>query len=203
MKGKKVIWSAENLEEIKNLYLDGCKLKDIGKKFNVGSILIQRTLRRIKVYKYKEPIKLNLSNENKAYIAGAIDGEGNIQISRRTTTLKGATTALYVCYIKISNTDRRMLDYIKNAVGDGTISCDYRENSVRRNCYHLRFSQETAKTLLKEIYDYLVIKKEQADVIFSIRDTYSKTKYFKVPDTIAISRKEYWEKLKLLHHKRF
>lgn len=51
-----------------------------------------------------------------AYIAGFIDGEGTISLSRKH---RGDNRQLV---ISISNTERELLDYVKHAVGAGRIT---------------------------------------------------------------------------------
>ncbi len=84
-----------------------------------------------------------------AYIAGFIDGEGTISLSRKH---RGDNRQLV---ISISNTERELLDYVKHAVGAGRITNKkaYRANHTPSLTYVITNRQ--ALDLLGQIDPYL------------------------------------------------
>lgn len=56
-----------------------------------------------------------LSLEEAAYVAGLIDGEGSVSLTRRHRNDKRQLV------VSISNTERNLLEYVKQVVGAGRI----------------------------------------------------------------------------------
>ena len=91
----------------------------------------------------------SLSPTDTAYIAGFIDGEGTITLSRKH---RGENRQLV---ISISNTEREILDYIKQVVGAGKITNKkiYHDNHTPSMTYAITNRQ--ALDLLEQIFPYL------------------------------------------------
>ena len=62
-----------------------------------------------------------MNQTTKAYLAGFIDGERCITISRKKCNDGSRNEYQYRLYINISNTDKRVIDYIKSSIGLGNI----------------------------------------------------------------------------------
>ena len=71
----------------------------------------------------------NLSTSEAAYLAGLIDGEGSITLSRK---YRGENRQLGV---SISNTDRRLLEWVLKVIGVGRVT-----NKATRSANHLKKS---------------------------------------------------------------
>lgn len=84
-----------------------------------------------------------------AYIAGIIDGEGTITLTRRH---KNEHRLLA---ITISNTDRKLLEWILNAVGAGKITTRRLHNSKHVPDFTYGIYSQQALSLLNQIYPYL------------------------------------------------
>jgi len=59
---------------------------------------------------------LKFSNEEAAYLAGLIDGEGTVTLTQRDKQRQRTIV------ISIANTERQLLDYAKTVIGVGNIS---------------------------------------------------------------------------------
>lgn len=156
-----------------------------------------------------------------AYIAGLIDGEGTITIRKLTTEfkkgiLKGPTFQ-EVIMIGMNATDKNLeaLKMIKFYFG-GVLSIEKKiynsKNSYKSNYPRARYiaTNRIANNLLKTVYPFLIIKKEQVDLVFKLRESINKTweqrKNLKGFETIVLDKKVYqyreelWKQIKALHH---
>ena len=84
-----------------------------------------------------------------AYIAGLIDGEGTVTLSRRH---RNENRHLVV---SISNTDRPLLEYVLNTVGAGKITGKKTSQSHHTPSYTYAISNRQAMALLKQTVPYL------------------------------------------------
>lgn len=104
-----------------------------------------------------------LSKEEAAYLAGVVDGEGTISLSRRHRNDNRQLV------ISIANTERELLEYIQQIVGVGRIT---NKRTVRANhtpsaTYVIENRQ--ALSLLEQIAPYLrTYKTKRAELV--IRD---------------------------------
>ena len=139
-----------------------------------------------------------------AYLAGIVDGEGNIAIAKKPARAKsGEKTSTHWNYVKISNCDIRLLNWVLSVTGRGTISQESRAyTDNRRNHFTWIITSVAAASLLHEIYPYLVIKKDQANVVFRFRQTFSSRRScrFGIPDWVSRERNVCYEELRRLHH---
>jgi len=100
----------------------------------------------------------------KAYLAGFIDGEGCIKISSIKGFLKKTNKykKYYTVRLTIINTDKELLDYIKNEVGYGCMYSHGKGKSHHRQCYTYEVAAKQCVKLLKEVLPFLISKQEQA-----------------------------------------
>lgn len=99
-----------------------------------------------------------------AYLAGFIDGEGNIGIDKYN---KYGTSVNYAIKVAISNTNRKILEWIKDDYG-GYISTLKRRLPHHRVCYQLVVRHLKAYNLLKDVTPYLKIKQELAHIAMRV-----------------------------------
>ena len=97
--------------------------------------------------KYKQAKEL--IPEDAAYIAGLIDGEGTISLSKKH---KFDNRQLVV---SISNTERNLLNYVQEKVGAGRITNKRITRSNHTPSYTYSVSNRQALDLLKQITPYL------------------------------------------------
>jgi hypothetical protein len=110
---------------------------------------------------YKE-VKL-LDQTDAAYIAGLIDGEGTVTLSRRH---RNENRHLVV---SISNTDRPLLEYVLNSVGAGKITSKRTSQSHHTPSYTYAISNRQALVLLDQMSPYLKTYKSKRSKII-LRD---------------------------------
>lgn len=105
--------------------------------------------------RYRSGAKCNpLTPEQAAYIAGFLDADGSIFLYRRRNKV-----ALRVAF---SNNDRRVLDWISEVIGIGSViryDDGNRRHAIR---FAVQVNAEAALTLLEQIAPYLIIKYDQA-----------------------------------------
>lgn len=102
----------------------------------------------------------DLLPEEAAYIAGLLDGEGTITLSKRH---KNENRQLVV---SISNNERNILEYILEKTGVGSISKKrtYQEHHITNHIY--KVSNRQAISLLEQIQKYLhSYKQKRAKII--------------------------------------
>lgn len=102
----------------------------------------------------------NLNDKQIGYIAGIIDGEGTICLSK--CVWKNRHEVYFRPFIKIANTNLDMLFYIQRILGVGSIALESESIGKWKACHTLRFSANMIRTFLPVIIDSLIIKKQQA-----------------------------------------
>jgi hypothetical protein len=105
-----------------------------------------------------------LAPSEAAYIAGLIDGEGSIHLTRRH---KGDCRQLA---ISISNTEKFLLIYVLNVVGAGTITSKATTRPEHTASYACTISNRQALALLSQILAYL--RSYKADRARLVLDNY-------------------------------
>ncbi len=107
---------------------------------------------------YKE-VKL-LDQTDAAYIAGIIDGEGTVTLSRRHRSENRHLV------ISISNTERPLLEYVLKSVGAGKITGKRTYQSHHTASYTYAISNRQALALLAQTFPYLkTYKAKRSDII--------------------------------------
>lgn len=170
---------------------------------------VRSWLSRQKIYKRDNKLKIidKLKPEELAYIAGIIDGEGSIIISKLKPRInKGERSYKYQLYLKVTNTDRRLIEYLSEKTLTNIIN-DRRytnKNPNSRNTFSIHWPVEITLYLLDKVYPYLVIKKEQVDLAKSFRDTF---KDFSgkggIPKQILEKREKMYLEMKKIHKREF
>lgn len=109
-----------------------------------------------------------LTETEKAYIAGILDGEGSISIIRvksRSNTYK------YDFYpkVRVQNTYFPIISWLKEKIGIGSIYHGKQRNPKWKSLYQWQILSNQAQELLREVRPYLRIKKELADLVLGFR----------------------------------
>jgi hypothetical protein len=116
-----------------------------------------------------------ISETDKAYVAGFIDGEGCISISRREY-IKRTPTPIYTLTVAVVSTNRDVLEYCRNLTNLGAVMLG---GLPRKDSHHQEFSwrisSRQAIDLLQLILPYLRIKREQADIAIAFQETFGKS----------------------------
>lgn len=109
-----------------------------------------------------------------AYLAGIIDGEGCFFIGLFRTK---ATHDLlnYHTYIKISNTDKDLMGWIKEKA-KATNNQQERKTRIskkERTIYNAQIGGKTLDELMPKIYPYLIVKRKQCEIMIKMRSTFT------------------------------
>lgn len=136
----------------------------------------------------KQPRAVNrLAATDAAYIAGIIDGEGTISLTRRHRNENRQLE------ISISNTDLPLLKFVKECVGAGRITSKrtYQDNHTKSATYSI--SNRQALGLLEQVNRYLrTYKAKRADLVLQNYLKLTPRNGFYTPE-IAKLRREFIE----------
>lgn len=148
-----------------------------------------------------------LTEHDVGYLAGIIDGEGCIHISRPITRHKDCKSPIYQTYISVTNTDLNLLNWLQEKLGGHirTIKTDKGSNVIRKPLWRWYCCIKRIHTLCKILIPFSIIKKRQFEIMYEIRGTYQnqatkgKRGIQKVPDCDIDFRHKCYLELKELH----
>uniref|UniRef100_A0A6H1ZUB2 Putative homing endonuclease n=1 Tax=viral metagenome TaxID=1070528 RepID=A0A6H1ZUB2_9ZZZZ len=100
------------------------------------------------------------------YLAGFIDGEGNVGIDKYN---KYGKSTNYAIKVAISNTNREILEWIQSHYG-GHINTLKRKLPHHKECYQLTVRHLKAYRILKDIEPYLKIKQKLACIAIRVAE---------------------------------
>lgn len=106
-----------------------------------------------------------LSEVDKAWLAGFIDGEGYIGITfqLKKETRSQASSPRYHPYLIIVNTNRYALEQASAIIGDGRIYIAHKTNGRHKESYQYKLTKmDSLMTALQDIAPFLKIKQKQA-----------------------------------------
>lgn len=95
-----------------------------------------------------------LTEFDKGYIAGIIDGEGSICLTRVNINEHRSPEIL------VSSTTYEILEYLKNKCG-GTISIKIKNHEIYKDSWMWKLRTNKALELLEQIQDYLLVPEKQ------------------------------------------
>ena len=136
------------------------------------------------------PLTERLSETDKAYIAGVFDGEGTIGYYNYRN--RHESTCM------VTNTDPRIMSWLMLKVGYGNV-CSLKDNHHRRKhvVHHWRIGGRLrVYDFLSAIAPYLIIKKDQAQVLLDLWST--ETRYNPRNESTEMRRNGIVEQLKEL-----
>lgn len=102
-----------------------------------------------------------MTSEEKAYIAGIIDGEGTVTLTRDHHGEMPAPK------VSVANNNLELLRWIKGKVGAGIIIKRTKRQPQHGDQYVLDFSNNSALSLLSEVGKYMLVKKAHAQLLLS------------------------------------
>jgi hypothetical protein len=102
-----------------------------------------------------------LDEVEKAYLAGIVDGEGTVSLMKHH---RNETPAPLVA---VANNNLQLLRWIKDKIG-GVIVSKKKRLPHHRNSYTWSIRQDRAIRFLDEIKFYLIVKKQQAELITTV-----------------------------------
>ena len=144
-----------------------------------------------------------LTDNQLAYIAGFLDGEGCLMVGKYP---KGDSKNLaYRGFMNIANTYVPILEWIQNAVGGKIIRTGKGKSVVKSNmdCYSLTFAAGEMRYWLPKLLPFLKVKKEQAEVLLDFLKRQSDNASAPVSEEILEFYERCYQKLKQLKIVRF
>lgn len=108
-----------------------------------------------------------MKNTERAYIAGLIDGEGCITICRRKKKDKLINNWYYQPNVIIANANRKIFDIPMKYGGWIAVvkNEQIKAHDNWKQYYHWKITGNNMRKLLQDTVCYLVIKKEQAQIV--------------------------------------
>ena len=107
-----------------------------------------------------------MKTEEQAYLAGIIDGEGSIWIERPP---RGTT---FVLLLVVANTDPRLMVWL--APLGGSVTERHQNKPTHKPGMLWRISGKRAVGIIREIYPFLKLKKEQATIALAYWDLHGR-----------------------------
>jgi hypothetical protein len=146
-----------------------------------------------------------VTETQRAYIAGVVDGEGCISLSK--TRVKRKTfpfyTYTYHLSLSIGNTNKEIIEYINNVYPSNIYlqaQCGW-----KKRAYIWKISDTKLVPFLKKIERYLIIKKKQCVLAKQYFNSITKNKikgFHQMLDEGEVSKREkFYQKFKLLNKK--
>ena len=119
----------------------------------------------------------------RAYVAGIIDGEGSIEFewaNRIRRDRKGTPTYhTLICRMEVSQVDGRLIDYLIGTTDEGNRDMKYYPNEPKWQDQHRwRVNYHGVYRTLKQVYPYLIVKKEKAKLVVDHYDKKFKEKKY-------------------------
>lgn len=169
-------WSKEETEILKKIYptTPNEKIAKILKreKREIHDKAISLGLKKLNLTIWGKSEIKPLKDIDKAYIAGFLDGEGYIGVEKHEDH--------FLTRVTISNTHKGVIEKIREITGIGTIAVR-KEDYRYKTCYVWRLHKQIDMLeFLETIKDFLIVKKEQAELMIKLlklkknRSKYSK-----------------------------
>lgn len=142
----------------------------------------------------------NLTETEKAYLAGLFDGEGTVGYYLKSSGYHFPQVAIY-------NSDPLIMDWISARISGGCVASNSGKNSRHRSWMWCHAKKSQIKQFLQIIRPFLVIKAEQVDLLLSLWDAEQKIrgKANKVSSTVLdlrINTEKELKRLKTAHYTR-
>lgn len=146
------------------------------------------------------------------YIAGIIDGEGSIYISKPqigANKKSGSKSPVYQTVIQITNTDEKLIDWLVDKFGGKKRTYTRKQTPVnsRKTVYSWNCHGDRLDRLCEILYPHSIIKRNEIEIMMKMRKTYSmhvaKGKQgvqVLSPEVLAL-RQECFESLKAIHNR--
>ncbi len=156
-------------KELQQLYLKENKTPQrIGEKFKVSSNTVRRWLKAYKIpikRPYTSLVKTELSETQKAYLAGYLDGDGTITVGfcKNKKSRRGFNPHSDVSLITVH---KNFVLKLQKMIGGEVKTFIYEDTRSKKEGYKLVFSnQASALAFLEAIVPYLILKKQQAKLM--------------------------------------
>jgi hypothetical protein len=172
-------WSVEETEKLTELYPENSiyKLVEI---FSRSKIALKSKASKLGLkadLRYHRPKKWGdlgfnpyekLTEPERAYIAGILDGEGNINFCHINYRTEMGMRARIIIW----NTNKELIEWLQSKV-PGTVQCRTPRKSTHNNCFAWTLHGIIkVRHLLNVLLPYLIVKKEQAQAVVAYRSKF-------------------------------
>jgi len=139
--------------------------------------------------------------EQLAYLAGIIDGEGSIHISKNKKGYKiGAKNPSHNLRLYITSTNKTLIDWLCLQFGGNTVyKKQHKNNKNQKASWDWYIDATKAVTILKAVYSYLLIKKPQAQLAIEFQKQKTNKSGKKLTPQIIQIRDNYKNKMMILN----
>lgn len=102
----------------------------------------------------------------RAYIAGFVDGEGCLTISdKELKDTHGLPIYTFAPSVSITNTNVEVLQFIRDKTNLGKITSKPRPNKRWRLCFQLTLKVDEIPAFINVVLPFLLVKRKQAEVM--------------------------------------
>jgi hypothetical protein len=136
-----------------------------------------------------------LSIAELSYIAGIIDGEGCISITKLAPQ-RGCVASDYKDRVHVANTDYKLIKWLLNKTGLGNVREIKSKNPKHKTRYDWILHRGKTREFLIKILPFLVIKKGQAIEMLKFRSTFCGRTAKKKSQAILTRRENCYQKLR-------
>lgn len=150
----------------------------------------------------RESITIPSDKATLAYIAGIIDGEGCISVSKQSTREgKPRESTTHSPKIIISNTDARLFIWLRDVLGVCNVhpTSNSRMSDSYRECWSLYLAGSNCDRLLIAVLPYLVLKREQALLCLGFRQIGISRQGKALPENVVDMREAVYQRVKSLN----
>ena len=142
-----------------------------------------------------------------AYLAGILDGEGSFIIGCYAFSKKTGVPHFHTT-IQVTSTDKVLIEWLVDNFGGklSTYTARQLSNNFKRIPFRWTIHSDRVKHLCECTLPYLVIKKDQAQIMIDMRNTFEKTRMRKgqqgtqpIEKEVLDIRYALFHKIKLLH----
>jgi len=124
-----------------------------------------------------------MTSTESAYVGGIIDGEGHVEfkwVNRIRRDRKGTPTyRTLIVRLEVPQVDKRLIDYLMEVTKEGTRDIKrYPKNPTYHDQHRWRVGYHGVYRVLKQVYPYLIVKKEKAQQLIAHYDKKFLTKNY-------------------------
>ena len=110
-----------------------------------------------------------------AYVAGIIDGEGCVEFKWADRIRKDRTGhptyRTLICRLEVPQVDKRLIDWLMEITKEGTRDIKrYPKNPTYHDQHRWRVGYHGVYRVLKQVYSYLIVKKQKAKLVIDHYD---------------------------------
>ena len=116
-----------------------------------------------------------MTETERAYVAGIVDGEGWIEFKRKPMKRNNRpgkpTHNVLIIRMEVPQVDGRLIDYLITTTAEGSRDIKkFPHHPTYQDQHRWRCSHHGAYRVLKQIYRYLIVKEEKAKLIIDHYD---------------------------------